>query len=245
MTNSSSNHLEDPHYSELTNLKVCIELTGLHPKKQRHLLHLRERWEQQVSAAESKPGRQGRKEVTQAAQPEVAAQGNNISEEKPGRKRAEAKGNRTWSEESLKSSDSEQGMHGLFWGGGRGSWRLGHLPSVGKGPGGDLSSIQVDGVACGRWGVLSMRSFQRPHFLLEYTVRRELHFLGCTSPASWMGKEGRPWVTPHSRLRQSPVSTSQVPKAPYGWGLESRKGWLLHPCPGPLKQLAIWRLNVG
>nr|6B7G_B Chain B, BCL-6 corepressor [Homo sapiens] len=32
-TNSSSNHLEDPHYSELTNLKVCIELTGLHPKK--------------------------------------------------------------------------------------------------------------------------------------------------------------------------------------------------------------------
>lgn len=135
MTNSSSNHLEDPHYSELTNLKVCIELTGLHPKKQRHLLHLRERWEQQVSAAESKPGRQGRKEVTQAAQPEVAAQGNNISEEKPGRKRAEAKGNRTWSEESLKSSDNEQGMHrGLRCGGvvledgspalcGKGPWR--------------------------------------------------------------------------------------------------------------------------
>ncbi|KAB1253502.1 BCL-6 corepressor [Camelus dromedarius] len=99
---------EDPHYSELTNLKVCIELTGLHPKKQRHLLHLRERWEQQVSAAESKPGRQGRKEVTQAVQPEVTAQGNNISEEKAGRKRTEAKGNRSWSEESLKSSDNEQ-----------------------------------------------------------------------------------------------------------------------------------------
>ncbi|KAM5179478.1 BCL-6 corepressor isoform 2-T2 [Mantella aurantiaca] len=28
--------------SEVTNLKVCIELTGLHPKKQRHLQHLRE-----------------------------------------------------------------------------------------------------------------------------------------------------------------------------------------------------------
>uniref|UniRef100_A0A480VCI9 BCL-6 corepressor isoform b n=1 Tax=Sus scrofa TaxID=9823 RepID=A0A480VCI9_PIG len=83
---------------------------GLHPKKQRHLLHLRERWEQQVSAAESKPGRQGRKEVTQAVQPEVTAQGNNISEEKPGRKRAEAKGNRSWLEESLKSSDNEQGL---------------------------------------------------------------------------------------------------------------------------------------
>lgn len=136
MTNSSSNHLEEPHYSELTNLKVCIELTGLHPKKQRHLLHLRERWEQQVSAAESKPGRQGRKEVTQAAQPEVAAQGNNVSEEKPGRKRAEAKGNRTWSEESLKSSDSEQGMHGVLGGVledgspalcGKGPWRAPEL----------------------------------------------------------------------------------------------------------------------
>uniref|UniRef100_A0A8C5ZD34 BCL6 corepressor n=1 Tax=Marmota marmota marmota TaxID=9994 RepID=A0A8C5ZD34_MARMA len=110
MTNSSSNHLEDPHYSELTNLKVCIELTGLHPKKQRHLLHLRERWEQQVSAAESKPGRQSRKEVTQATQPEVTAQGNNTTEEKPARKRAEAKGNRGWTEESLKSSDNEQGL---------------------------------------------------------------------------------------------------------------------------------------
>uniref|UniRef100_A0A8C8Z556 BCL6 corepressor n=1 Tax=Prolemur simus TaxID=1328070 RepID=A0A8C8Z556_PROSS len=110
MTNNSSNHLEDPHNSELTNLKVCIELTGLHPKKQRHLLHLRERWEQQVSAAESKPGRQSRKEVTQAIQPEVTTQGNNITEEKPGRKRAEAKGNRSWSEESLKSSDNEQGL---------------------------------------------------------------------------------------------------------------------------------------
>ncbi|XP_037021136.2 BCL-6 corepressor isoform X3 [Artibeus jamaicensis] len=83
---------------------------GLHPKKQRHLLHLRERWEQQVSAAESKPGRQGRKEVTQATQPEATAQGNNISEDKPGRKRAEAKSNRSWSEESLKSSDNEPGL---------------------------------------------------------------------------------------------------------------------------------------
>ncbi|XP_055455554.1 BCL-6 corepressor isoform X7 [Psammomys obesus] len=83
---------------------------GLHPKKQRHLLHLRERWEQQVSAAESKPGRQSRKEVTQAAQPEVTSQGNNITEEKPGRKKAEAKGNRGWSEESLKTTDNEQGL---------------------------------------------------------------------------------------------------------------------------------------
>lgn len=52
-----------------------------------------------MSAAESKPGRQGRKEVTQAASLEAAAQGT-PEEEKPGRKRAEAKGNRTCSEES-------------------------------------------------------------------------------------------------------------------------------------------------
>lgn len=119
MTNSSSNHLEDPHYNELTNLKVCIELTGLHPKKQRHLLHLREQWEQQVSAAESKPGRQGRKEVTQASQPEATAQGNSLSEEKPGRKRAETKGNRSWAEEALKCSDNEQGKRRPPWGGER------------------------------------------------------------------------------------------------------------------------------
>ncbi|XP_075813349.1 BCL-6 corepressor isoform X3 [Microtus pennsylvanicus] len=83
---------------------------GLHPKKQRHLLHLRERWEQQVSAAESKPGRQSRKEVTQAVQPEVTSQGTNITEERAGRKKAEAKGNRGWSEESLKPTDHEQGL---------------------------------------------------------------------------------------------------------------------------------------
>nr|XP_048317276.1 BCL-6 corepressor isoform X3 [Myodes glareolus] len=83
---------------------------GLHPKKQRHLLHLRERWEQQVSAAESKPGRQSRKEVTQAIQPEVTSQGTNITEEKAGRKKAEAKGNRGWSEESFKPTDHEQGL---------------------------------------------------------------------------------------------------------------------------------------
>ncbi|CAI9598257.1 unnamed protein product [Staurois parvus] len=33
---------EESHCNEVTNLKVCIELTGLHPKKQRHLQHLRE-----------------------------------------------------------------------------------------------------------------------------------------------------------------------------------------------------------
>ena len=90
---------------------MCIELTGLHPKK-RHLLHLRE-WEHQVLAAESKPAWQGRKEVTQAVKPEIVAQGSEISEEKPNRKSEEVKGNRSWSEEFLKSSDKDQGTRGL------------------------------------------------------------------------------------------------------------------------------------
>uniref|UniRef100_A0A4X1T927 Uncharacterized protein n=1 Tax=Sus scrofa TaxID=9823 RepID=A0A4X1T927_PIG len=106
---SLSDHLEDSHHSEPTKLKVCIELTGLHPKKQCHLLHLKEQWQQQVSAAESKPGQWDRKEVTQ---------GSNISEEKPRRKRTVAKGNRSCSEKSLKSSGNEQGTLGTP------SWRL-------------------------------------------------------------------------------------------------------------------------
>lgn len=159
MTNSSSNHLEDPHYSELTNLKVCIELTGLHPKKQRHLLHLREQWEQQVSAAESKPGRQGRKEVTQASQPEATAQGNSLSEEKPGRKRAETKGNRGWAEEALKSSDNEQGKQ-------RPPGLPSPLPEGGEHPRG--------GPEPHRWRQAAssfLMSFQPLYFLLECTGR--------------------------------------------------------------------------
>ncbi|XP_053562452.1 BCL-6 corepressor isoform X2 [Bombina bombina] len=42
LTDTSSRALEESHCNEVTNLKVCIELTGLHPKKQRHLQHLRE-----------------------------------------------------------------------------------------------------------------------------------------------------------------------------------------------------------
>uniref|UniRef100_A0A8C8ZJ17 BCL-6 corepressor n=1 Tax=Prolemur simus TaxID=1328070 RepID=A0A8C8ZJ17_PROSS len=91
MTNDSSNHFKDPHYSELTNLKV-------------------EWWEPQVSAAESKPSQQSRKEVVQAVQHEVTGQRNNITEEKHSRKRAEAKGSRSWLEESLKSTDNKQGL---------------------------------------------------------------------------------------------------------------------------------------
>ncbi|XP_075052526.1 BCL-6 corepressor isoform X2 [Mixophyes fleayi] len=42
LTELSTKAFEESHCNEVTNLKVCIELTGLHPKKQRHLQHLRE-----------------------------------------------------------------------------------------------------------------------------------------------------------------------------------------------------------
>ncbi|XP_010211895.1 PREDICTED: BCL-6 corepressor [Tinamus guttatus] len=113
MTNNSSNHLEEPNCNEVTNLKVCIELTGLHPKKQRHLQHLRELWEQQVSPERSpsgKLGRQSRKDLAEAVQPETTAKVKDFTEERPTKKRSEAKSNRSWSEESLKTSDNEQGL---------------------------------------------------------------------------------------------------------------------------------------
>ncbi|KAJ7320647.1 hypothetical protein JRQ81_020158 [Phrynocephalus forsythii] len=113
MTNSSSNHLEEPNCNEVTNLKVCIELTGLHPKKQRHLQHLRELWEQQVSPERSPPGRlgrQSRKDLAEAVQPEATAKVKDCTEERHTKKRSEVKSNRSWSEESLKTSDNEQGI---------------------------------------------------------------------------------------------------------------------------------------
>ncbi|XP_053161373.1 BCL-6 corepressor isoform X2 [Hemicordylus capensis] len=113
MTNNSSNHLEEPNCNEVTNLKVCIELTGLHPKKQRHLQHLRELWEQQVSPERSPPGklgRQSRKDLAEAVQPEVTAKVKDCTEERHTKKRSEVKSNRSWSEESLKTSDNEQGI---------------------------------------------------------------------------------------------------------------------------------------
>ncbi|XP_039198100.1 BCL-6 corepressor isoform X2 [Crotalus tigris] len=113
MTNNSSNHLEEPNCNEVTNLKVCIELTGLHPKKQRHLQHLRELWEQQVSPERSPPGklgRQSRKDLAETVQPEAAAKVKDCTEERHTKKRSEIKSNRSWSEESLKTSDNEPGI---------------------------------------------------------------------------------------------------------------------------------------
>uniref|UniRef100_K7G932 BCL6 corepressor n=1 Tax=Pelodiscus sinensis TaxID=13735 RepID=K7G932_PELSI len=86
---------------------------GLHPKKQRHLQHLRELWEQQVSPERSpsgKLGRQSRKDLAEAVQPEATAKVKDCTEERHTRKRSEVKSNRSWSEESLKTSDNEQGL---------------------------------------------------------------------------------------------------------------------------------------
>ena len=104
-------NLKDLHGNDLTRLSVCCELSGLQPKKQQQLLHFRKRWEQQVSAEESKPGQKGGKEKAQEVQPDVTAQENSCSKEKPRREGAEAKTNRNLSEESFKSSDHQQGMH--------------------------------------------------------------------------------------------------------------------------------------
>ncbi|XP_066477045.1 BCL-6 corepressor isoform X3 [Tiliqua scincoides] len=86
---------------------------GLHPKKQRHLQHLRELWEQQVSPERSPPGklgRQSRKDLAEAVQPEATAKVKDCTEERHTKKRSEVKSNRSWSEESLKTSDNEQGI---------------------------------------------------------------------------------------------------------------------------------------
>uniref|UniRef100_A0A8C0N7K6 BCL6 corepressor n=2 Tax=Canis lupus familiaris TaxID=9615 RepID=A0A8C0N7K6_CANLF len=83
---------------------------GLHPKKQQQLLYFRKLWEQQVSAEENKPGQKSGKEMAQEVQPDVTAQENSYSKEKPHREGAEAKTNRSLSEESFKSSDHEQGF---------------------------------------------------------------------------------------------------------------------------------------
>ncbi|XP_048073547.1 BCL-6 corepressor-like [Ursus arctos] len=89
---------EDP----LQKVKQRWVSKGLHPKKQHHLLHLRKRWKQQVSTAESTPGEKVEKKMAHTVQGEVTAQGNKSSKDKPCRKGAEAKSNRSWSEESFR-----------------------------------------------------------------------------------------------------------------------------------------------
>lgn len=66
----SKQSLEESHCNEVTNLKVCIELTGLHPKKQRHLQHLREL------------GQLGRKEAPESREITDAENKHRIVEEK-------------------------------------------------------------------------------------------------------------------------------------------------------------------
>uniref|UniRef100_A0A4W3IA45 BCL6 corepressor n=1 Tax=Callorhinchus milii TaxID=7868 RepID=A0A4W3IA45_CALMI len=109
MNDESTDNSEDSHSSEVTNLKVCIELTGLHPRKQRHLHHLRELWEQQVSpdrSASSKPARHSRKEVAGLKESELNAK----ETEGKGRKGTEVKASRSGSDDSFNGSDIEKGF---------------------------------------------------------------------------------------------------------------------------------------
>ncbi|XP_062482048.1 BCL-6 corepressor isoform X4 [Pezoporus occidentalis] len=111
---SQNDSFVDELQDELTSkAKKKKNSKGLHPKKQRHLQHLRELWEQQVSPERSpsgKLGRQSRKDLAEAVQPEATAKVKDFTEERHTKKRSEAKSNRSWSEESLKTSDNEQGL---------------------------------------------------------------------------------------------------------------------------------------
>ncbi|XP_066456041.1 BCL-6 corepressor isoform X2 [Eleutherodactylus coqui] len=75
----SNKSLEESHCNEVTNLKVCIELTGLHPKKQRHLQHLREL------------GQLGRKEVPESREITDPENKHRSVEEKPFKVKPEIK----------------------------------------------------------------------------------------------------------------------------------------------------------
>ncbi|XP_069802125.1 BCL-6 corepressor isoform X2 [Dendropsophus ebraccatus] len=75
----SKKSLEESHCNEVTNLKVCIELTGLHPKKQRHLQHLREL------------GQLGRKEAPDCREITDGENKHRSVEEKPFKSKSEIK----------------------------------------------------------------------------------------------------------------------------------------------------------
>ncbi|XP_060689524.1 BCL-6 corepressor isoform X2 [Hemiscyllium ocellatum] len=114
MNDESTDNSEDSHSSEVTNLKVCIELTGLHPRKQRHLHHLRALWEQQVSPDRSTPSRTGRlskKELAGAKEPEFMAKETEVKDrvdERNTRKGSETKPSRIGSEETFTRNDIEK-----------------------------------------------------------------------------------------------------------------------------------------
>ncbi|KAM4699970.1 BCL-6 corepressor isoform 2-T3 [Discoglossus pictus] len=80
LSDIGSKGLEDALCNEVTNLKVCIELTGLHPKKQRHLQHLREL------------GQQGRKDLTETQETtETDTNLKHWEEEQPIKRKSESK----------------------------------------------------------------------------------------------------------------------------------------------------------
>ncbi|XP_062906878.1 BCL-6 corepressor isoform X2 [Mobula hypostoma] len=116
MNDESTDNSEDSHSSEVTNLKVCIELTGLHPRKQRHLHHLRALWEQQVSPNKSSPSktdRHSRKELAGGKESEIIAKEIKVkdrAEEKSTKKASDAKANRNGSEETFNRNDFEKGF---------------------------------------------------------------------------------------------------------------------------------------
>ncbi|XP_069060327.1 BCL-6 corepressor isoform X2 [Pleurodeles waltl] len=111
MRNSSSNHLEEPNCNEVTNLKVCIELTGLHPKKQRHLQHLRELWEQQATPEQATCGNVGSQDLPEAEGPAASEKEAIVKDWEENRLRRttpEVQSTRSWLEESLRRSEVDE-----------------------------------------------------------------------------------------------------------------------------------------
>ncbi|KAG8450521.1 hypothetical protein GDO86_002971 [Hymenochirus boettgeri] len=97
LTDQSKNSLAGSQTNEVTNLKVRIELTGLHPKKQRHLQHLREL------------GQQCRKDTAENREvPEIEHTFRTWEDEQPIKKKLDSK--HSSGPESIKNVTPEEGF---------------------------------------------------------------------------------------------------------------------------------------
>ncbi|KAG2456788.1 BCOR protein, partial [Polypterus senegalus] len=117
-THSSDHLLEESRCNEVKNLKVCIELAGLHPHKQRHLQNLRDLPSERLATSQANttpspsPTSHSRKHQAKPCLSDVTENEREVKrdlvEERPTRKRPEGKDSRSWSEENLCRSNIEQ-----------------------------------------------------------------------------------------------------------------------------------------
>ncbi|XP_043928249.1 BCL-6 corepressor [Protopterus annectens] len=117
ITNNASDHFEQTCGNEVTNLKVCIELTGLHLKNKHRTQHFKAQWESHVSLEKptpcSKPCQPVRKESDTALQPQVNVKERKVKgqcEEWHVKKKTEVKNSKSFLEDSLTKADIMQGL---------------------------------------------------------------------------------------------------------------------------------------